>query len=53
MQIIPRQRLLHFAHLLQDTLFGTLEPEVGPLAEKARLLVSSFGVGAAECAHSF
>lgn len=36
----PRERLLHYAHLLQGTLFGMLETETGPLAEKARLLAA-------------
>lgn len=40
MQITPRERLLHYAHLLQDTLFGVLEAETGPLSEKARLLAA-------------
>lgn len=40
MQINPRERLLHYAHLLQDTLFGVLEAETGPVSEKARLLIA-------------
>lgn len=40
MQNTPREHLLAFAHILQDTLFGTLEAEVGPLSEPARLLVA-------------
>lgn len=40
MQITPRQRLLHYADLLQGTLFGMLEAETGPLSEKARLLIA-------------
>lgn len=40
MQITPRERLLHYAHLLQDTLFGVLETETGPLSEKTRLLIA-------------
>jgi transposase len=39
MQITPRERLLRYAHLLQNTLFGLLEGETGPLWEKARLLI--------------
>src|SRR5438067_1358882 len=38
MQNTPRERLLHYAQLLQGTLFGLLEAETGPLSEKARLL---------------
>jgi hypothetical protein len=38
MQITPRERLLHYAQLLQGTLFDLLEAETGPLSEKARLL---------------
>lgn len=40
MQSTPRQRLLHYAHLLQGTLFGVLEAETGPLSEKARLVTA-------------
>lgn len=40
MQITPRQRLLHYADLLQGTLFGVLEAETGPLSEQARLLIA-------------
>jgi len=40
MQSTPRERLLHYAHLLQDTLFGVLEAETGPLSEQTRLLVA-------------
>lgn len=40
MQSTPRERLMQFAHLLQDTLFGVVEVETGELSEKARLLVS-------------
>lgn len=40
MQINPRERLLQYANLLQGTLFGILEAAVGPLSEKARLLVA-------------
>ena len=40
MQINPRERLLQYANLLQGSLFGVLETAVGPLAEKARLLVA-------------
>jgi hypothetical protein len=40
MQISPRERLLHYAHLLQDSLFGVLETETGPLSERVRLLVA-------------
>jgi hypothetical protein len=40
MQITPRERLLHYAHIFQNTLFGRLETELGPLPEAARLLVA-------------
>jgi hypothetical protein len=40
MQINPRARLMHYADLLQGTLFGMLETEVGTLCGKARLLVA-------------
>jgi Transposase DDE domain/Transposase domain (DUF772) len=40
MQVTPRERLLHYGHLLQGTFFGLLEAETGPLSEKARLLVA-------------
>ena len=40
MQITPRERLLHYAQLLQGTLFGVLEGETGPLSKKARLLIA-------------
>jgi hypothetical protein len=40
MQITPRERLLRYAHLLQNTLFGLLEAETGPLSERARLLIA-------------
>jgi hypothetical protein len=34
-----RQQLLHFAHVLQSSLFPVLEEEIGPLGSKAALLV--------------
>ena len=40
MQHTPRAQLLASAHLLQSTLFGVLEAEIGPLSEPARLLVA-------------
>jgi hypothetical protein len=40
MQSTPRERLLHYADLLQGRLFGVLEAAVGPLAPRARLLVA-------------
>jgi hypothetical protein len=40
MKITPRQRLMEFAHLLQDTLFGAIAESVGQLSEKAQLLVA-------------
>ena len=40
MQSTPRERLEQFAHVLQDHLFGCLEEQIGPLSEKARLLVA-------------
>jgi transposase len=41
MQINPRQRLLHYAELLQGTLLGVLEAETGPLSGKTRLLIAA------------
>ena len=40
MQINPCARLMHYADLLQGTLFGRLEAEVGTLCEKGRLLIA-------------
>ena len=40
MQSTPRERLLQFSYVLQTVLFERLEFELGPLAEKARLLVA-------------
>ena len=40
MQINPRERLQRYANLLQGTLFGELEGAIGPLSEKARLLIA-------------
>lgn len=40
MQSTPRERLLQFSHVLQTVLFERLEVELGPLSEKARLLVA-------------
>lgn len=40
MQITPRERLLRYAHFLQETLFGVVEAETGPLSSKARLLIA-------------
>jgi len=40
MQITPRECLQQYAHILQNTLFGTLECELGPLPEAARLLIA-------------
>ena len=40
MENTPRERLLQFAHALQSVLFEHLEPELGPLSAKARLLVA-------------
>ena len=40
MQLTPRQFLMQFGDLLQGTLFGRLEENLGALSEKARLLVS-------------
>lgn len=39
MQSTPRERVLHYADLLQGTLFVLLEAETGPLSKKARLLL--------------
>lgn len=36
----PRQRLLEFAYVLQETLFPPLSQSVGPLSDKAQLLVA-------------
>ena len=41
MQSTPGDRLMHYADLLQGTLFGVLEAETGPLSEKARLLIAA------------
>jgi transposase len=40
MQITPRDRLLHYADLLQGTLFGALEAALGQLSERARLVIA-------------
>ena len=40
MQNTPRERLVQFSNLLQTVLFDRLEQEVGPLSEKAQLLVA-------------
>lgn len=40
MQSTPRERILHYAYLLQGVLFGLLETEAGPLSERARLLTA-------------
>jgi hypothetical protein len=40
MQSTPREQLLQFSHVLQSVLFERLEMELGPLPEKARLLVA-------------
>jgi hypothetical protein len=40
MQSTPRERILHYAYLLQGMLFGLLEAETGPLSERARLLTA-------------
>jgi hypothetical protein len=40
MQTTPRERLLHYADLLQGRLFGALECAVGELGERARLLIA-------------
>lgn len=44
MQSTPREQLLQFSHMLQAVLFGHLELELGPLSEKARLLVAVLGM---------
>jgi len=44
MQNTPRERLLQFSHILQTVLFDRLEFELGPLAERARLLVAVLGM---------
>ena len=40
MQSTPRERLLHYADLLQGTLFGAMEAVLGTLSERARLLIA-------------
>lgn len=40
MQNTPRERLQQFGQVLQTVLFDRLEPELGPLSAKARLLVA-------------
>jgi len=40
MQSTPRERLLQFAHVLQSHLFERVAEEIGPLEERARLLVA-------------
>lgn len=40
LQSAPRERLLHYADLLQGTLFGVLAAETGPLSAEARLLIA-------------
>lgn len=44
MQSTVRERLLQFSHLLQETLFGEVEQKIGPLSEKARLLLAVLGL---------
>ena len=40
MQITPREQLVQFSHVLQTVLFERLGQELGPLSEKAQLLVA-------------
>ncbi len=40
MQSTPRERLLRFGHFLQADLFERIAVELGPLAERARLLIA-------------
>lgn len=40
MQSNPRERLMRYGQLLQNTLFDTLESALGPLPESARLLIA-------------
>ena len=40
MQSTPRERLMQFAQVLQEHLFGSLEERLGPLSEKARLFIA-------------
>jgi hypothetical protein len=40
MQINPRERLLRYGAILQETIFGALESELGILPEAGRLLVA-------------
>ncbi len=44
MQSTPREQLLRFSYVLQTDLFHRLEQELGPLTEKARLLVAVLGM---------
>jgi hypothetical protein len=44
MQSTPGERLLQFSHILQSVLFDRLEFELGPFAEKTRLLVAVLGM---------
>jgi Transposase domain (DUF772)/Transposase DDE domain len=44
MQSTPREQLLQFAHVLQAHLFERIAVEVGPLGERARLLVAVLGM---------
>ena len=39
MQSTPRERLMQFAHVLQEHLFGSVEEGLGLLSGKARLLI--------------
>jgi hypothetical protein len=39
-----RQQLLHFAHVLQASLFPVLEEEIGPLGAKAKLFVQVLSI---------
>lgn len=40
MQLTLRQQLSQFAHLLQTSLFGVVEDDLGPLSETARRLIA-------------
>lgn len=45
MQLTPRERLMHYAHWLQDTLFEVVERCTGgPLSEKTKLLAAVLDV---------
>ena len=44
MQLTPRQQLMQFAHVLQVSLFPTIEEEIGELSPQARLFASALAM---------